>query len=72
MSTLEAVRDYLRLLPGLEDLSLDVLDLEHGAVCLRPAAVEPVQRAYLDGSVLRQELFDLWAQIGRASGRERV
>ena len=37
MTTLEAVRNYLRTFPGLEALSLDALDYEHGGACLRPA-----------------------------------
>ena len=70
MTTLEAVRNYLRTFPGLESLSLDTLDYEHGGACLRPVPGEPVTRTYLDGATRRQEQFDLWIRRGSRGGDE--
>ncbi len=68
MTTLEAVRDYLRRIPGLEALSLDDLQDGHGDACLRPVPADPVLRTYLDGSTRRQERFDLWIRRGSRGG----
>ena len=62
MSVLEAVREYLSALPGLEGLALDTLGRAPGDLCLRPVSGEPVIQTYLDGSTRRQEQYYLWAR----------
>ncbi len=70
MTILEAVRDFLREAPALENLQIAQLDEEAGAVGLYPTASVPVLREYLDGSAQRQETCCLYLRSPWATGRD--
>jgi len=70
MSILEAVRDYLRTIPGLENLSLEDLGPSPGDACLQPLGLEPVIRTYLCGATRRQEQLRLLVRRGLGSLEE--